>query len=260
MVQIVSWNVNSVKVRLPHLLAFLHEHKPDVVMLQEIKCVTDAFSRQEIEDAGYLCAVHGQKTYNGVAILSRLPMEDIQVTLPGDESDEQARYIEAVITHGNEIIRVVNVYVPNGGEPGSEKWPYKMAFYERLHQHINHLLTYEEKLVVGGDFNVAPDAIDVYDPQSLTGTTCFHPDEWQHFRPILHSGMVDSFRAKYPQTPQYSWWDYRGGSWGHNKGMRIDFILLSPEAVDCMVDAGVYQNERAREQASDHAPVWCVLG
>ncbi|MBL0319395.1 MAG: exodeoxyribonuclease III [Alphaproteobacteria bacterium] len=257
MVQIVTWNVNSIKVRLPHVLRFLEEHKPDVVMLQEIKCVTDAFPKQEFEYAGYICAVHGQKTYNGVAILSRYPLEDIVTTLPGGDQDEQARYLEAVVTVGKEVIRLVNVYVPNGGEPKGEKWAYKLGFYDRLLQHMQRLLAYEEKLVLGGDFNVAPDPIDVYDPKSLKGTTCFHPDEWQHYRPILNVGLIDSYRALYPHTPQYSWWDYRSGAWNQNKGMRIDHLLLSPEATDSLKQAGVYQEERGREQASDHAPVWC---
>lgn len=259
MLNIATWNVNSVKSRLPHLVKYLTEYKPDVVLLQELKCVTDAFPYMEIEDLGYNVAAHGQKTYNGVAILSKYPIDDVTTTLPGDESDEQARYIEAVISLNNKAIRVASVYVPNGQAPNSDKFAYKMKFFDRLYDHINKLLTYEEAFIIGGDYNVAPTAIDVYDPKSLEGTVCFHPDEREKLRKILYLGLTDAFRAANDNTQQFSWWDYRGSGWQYNKGMRIDHLLLSPQAADLLQTSEVISDVRGWEKASDHAPVACNL-
>lgn len=253
--KIATWNVNSVKSRLEHLIKYLKEYSPDVVLLQELKCMTEAFPAMEVEDAGYNIAVHGQKTYNGVAILSKYPIEDVETTLPGDDSDEQARYIEAV-TNG---IRVASVYVPNGQSPGSDKFQYKMNFFDRLREHAENLLQYDEKLVIGADYNVAPDDIDVYDPESLRGSTCFHPDEQSKFKAIEALGFTDAFRALHPNRQQFSWWDYRGGAWNYNKGYRIDHLLLSPLAADALTAADVETTPRGWEKPSDHTPVWCEI-
>lgn len=253
---IATWNVNSVKARLPNVLEWLQEAKPDIVCLQELKCVTEAFPYEAIEELGYNIAVHGQKSYNGVAILSKTPLNDVITLLPGDDSDEQARYIEATTEVDGSLWRVASVYVPNGGSPDSERFPYKLAFFERLHAHIQTLLTYEEKLVVGGDYNVAPQHIDVYDPKSLRGTTCFHPEEQKRFRALEHLGLVDLYRAVHPDKTQFSWWDYRGGGWQQNKGMRIDFLMASAQAADSVTVCDVADDTRGKTKASDHAPVW----
>jgi len=260
-ITIATWNVNSVKARLPNLLQWLQEKSPDIVLLQEIKTIEDTFPTEAIEDLGYNLAIKGQKTYNGVAILSRFPIDQDSIIrqLPGDDEDSQARYIEAVISLPGEAIRVTSVYVPNGNAVDSDKFAYKMAFFERLHQHCQTLLTYDEKLVVGGDYNVAPQDIDVYNPNHLRETVCFHPDEQAHFQSLLHLGLTDAWRACHPNAQQFSWWDYRGGSWQNNKGMRIDFLLLSAQAADCMTDCDIDDATRGQEKASDHAPVWCKL-
>lgn len=258
-ITVVTWNVNSVKSRLQHVLDFLREHSPDVVLLQELKCQTDAFPYMEIEDAGYNVAVHGQKTYNGVAILSKTPLDDIITDLPGSPCPEQARYIEAVVSLPGCAIRVASIYVPNGQDEGSEKFPMKLAFLEALHAHAQHLLSYEEAMVLGGDYNVAPEAIDVYAPKELEGTICFHPEERKRFRALIHNGLTDAYRSLHPHVAQYSWWDYRGSSLMHNKGMRIDHLLLSPEAADMLVASDVDMAGREKEKASDHAAVSCTL-
>jgi exodeoxyribonuclease-3 len=253
---IATWNVNSVKSRLEHLVKYLREKKPDVVLLQELKCQTDAFPYMEVEECGYNLAIHGQKTYNGVAILSKHPIEDIITTLPGEETDEAARYIEA-FTNG---YRVVSVYVPNGIEEGSDKFQYKLRFFNRLREHFKALLQYDEKLVVGGDFNVAPNEIDVYDPVGMNGSICFHPLERNLFRSILNLGLTESFRTMHPGIQKFSWWDYRAGAWQYNKGMRIDHILLSAEAADKLVNADIDSEPRSWDKPSDHTPVWVELG
>jgi exodeoxyribonuclease-3 len=257
--KIATWNVNSVRARLPHVQDWLKEAAPDVLLLQELKCVTEAFPYMEIEDLGYNVAAHGQKTYNGVAILSKHPIEDVITTLPGDETDEEARYIEAVIDGGDKVVRVASIYLPNGGEPDGPRFPYKLKFIERLREHAKELLTYDEMLILGGDYNVAPDPIDVHDPQKLDGTTCYHPDERERFRGIMHLGFTDVWRAKHPHAQHFSWWDYRGGGYQNNTGMRIDHLLASPEAADRITNAEIDEAPRGKEKASDHAPVWCEI-
>lgn len=253
--KIATWNVNSIKARLPNVLAWLSEAKPDVVLLQETKTLNEKFPGLEIEDLGYNLALNGQKTYNGVAILSKSPIEDVVTVLPGEAEDDHARYIEAVIGD----VRVASVYVPNGGEVGSDKFQYKLRWFERLRDHIAELLVYEEALVVGGDYNVAPGPGDVYDPEGLAGTTCFHPDEQVRFRTILNLGMTEAYQVLNPQPHAYTWWDYRAGGWQKDHGMRIDHLLLSPQAADRLDNSGIDRAVRGQEKASDHVPVWCQL-
>ncbi len=260
MIKIATWNVNSVKSRLTHLLEYIRsDDAPDILLLQELKCVTEQFPYMEIEDAGYNVAVHGQKTYNGVAILSKFPIDDVVKKLPGDDSDEQARYIEAVISLKDKAIRVASVYVPNGQSPDSDKFQYKLKFFDRLQDHLKTLLQYEEIMVIGGDYNVAPEPIDVFDAKALDGTTCYHPLERKKFRSLLGLGFKDAYRIANDNIQKFSWWDYRAGAWQQNKGMRIDHLLLSPEAADFTTSSDVEQSLRNKEQPSDHAPVWCRL-
>jgi len=258
-IKIATWNVNSIKSRLGGVIAWLKENSPDIVLLQELKCETQAFPYLEIEELGYNVAATGQKTYNGVAILSKFPIEETIKTLPGDDADTAARYIESVISISGQILRVASVYVPNGKSPDSEKFLYKLKFLERLKAHAEKLLEYDEALIIGGDYNVAPSAIDVFDPIRLEGTTCFHPAERARLNAILHLGFTDVFRAAHPEKHQYSWWDYRAGAFQQNQGMRIDLLLASPRAADLVTDSGIDERPRASEKASDHAPVWCEL-
>jgi exodeoxyribonuclease-3 len=254
MALIACWNVNSVRSRLEHLLAFLQKYSPDIVLLQELKALEDAFPAMEIEDMGYNLAIYGQKTYNGVAILSKYPIEDVQRGIPSYE-DENARYIEAVIALPTPV-RVASIYVPNGSSPDSEKFVYKMEFMQHLHRHMNDLLRYDEAIIMGGDYNIAPFANDIYDPKKLDGTICYHPKEREHLRAILNMGYYDAIRLKYPTENIYSWWDYRAGAWQGGQGYRIDHFLLSPKAVDIYQDCGIAEEFRAMQKPSDHAPLW----
>lgn len=259
-ISIATWNVNSVRSRLPQLLEWLRSnHAPDILCLQELKVVTEEFPAMEIEELGYNLALNGQKTYNGVAILSKFPMEDVIKSLPGDNTDEQARYVEAVISVGKHVLRVASVYVPNGQEVGSDKFAYKMRFFDRLYAHMQNWKKLDEMQILAGDFNVAPYGIDVFDPVTLEGTVCFHPQEREKIRKILHLGYYDSYRTLHPASHQFSWWDYRGNGWKMNKGLRIDYLLLSPQATACLHESEVLHRMRDAEKASDHAPVVCTL-
>lgn len=257
--KITTWNVNSVRPRLTHLIAFLQEEQPDVLCLQELKCERDKFPFMEIEELGYQCAVHGQKTYNGVAILSKYQLDDIVTTFDGDPNTEQSRYIEAVVNLPHGAVRVASIYVPNGQAPDSDKFTYKLAFLDALHAHIQTILRYREVLVLGGDYNIAPEAIDVYDPKSWDGQVCFHPEERKRFRELTNLGLYDAWRTKHPHETAYSWWDYRGDAFRFDKGLRIDHLLLSPEAIDKMSDAIIHRTTRDQEKPSDHAPVSVIL-
>lgn len=245
-------------MRLPALLNFLEEEKPSIVLLQETKCMTEKFPRLEIEERGYNILVHGQKTFNGVAILSKGPFEDSTTSIPGFE-DEQARYIECLTTIDNKVIRVASVYVPNGQAVGSDKFEYKLRFLNALKTHLANLLKHEEIMAIGGDFNVAPDDIDVFDPKALDGEIGFNIEERKLIREIMNLGLHDSFRIKHPKQREFSWWDYRGSSLRTDSGMRIDQIYLSPEGTDLLQDAKIYKSERVKEKASDHAPIECTL-
>jgi len=273
-IRIATWNVNSVKPRLRQLLEWLKADAPDVVLLQEIKCVDEAFPAMEIEELGYNIAVHGQKTYNGVAILSKYPLEDVSKGLAGDENDLQARYIEAVvsingkcqISNGNkpsvdlcplsfDILRVASVYVPNGQTADSEKFPYKLAFLERLYAHLKQLLTYNEMLVVGGDYNIAPTDDDVHDPALWRGSVLTHDEVRKQFRRLQNLGLHDAYRLLHPNAHEYSWWDYRSNGFVRDNGLRIDHLLLSAQSVDKLSGCVIERNMRGVEKASDHTPV-----
>jgi exodeoxyribonuclease-3 len=258
-ISIAAWNVNSIKSRLHQLLPWLKETAPDVVLLQETKTMNDTFPYMEIEELGYNIAVQGQKSYNGVAILSKHPLDDIRTTLPGDDNDLEARYIEAVVSTKGKAIRVASVYVPNGQSPDSDKFQYKLRFFNRLFIHAKRLLKLEEPLVMGGDYNVAPDPMDVYDPAYLDGSICYHPLERDALRAILNLGIYDAFRTLNPTAQHFSWWDYRAGNFDGGKGMRIDHLLLSPQALDILQTCEIVSHLRGQERPSDHAPVMCVL-
>lgn len=255
MVKIATWNVNSIKARLPNVLDWLGTAAPDVALLQELKCRDDGFPRLEIEAQGYRCAVHGQKSYNGVAILSKEPIEDLRVGLPGDDSDEQARYLEGT-TFG---LRVASIYLPNGNPVASDKYPYKLAWMGRLRDHAAGLLEQEIPAVLGGDYNVIPAAEDCYDPKGWAGDALFKPETRQAFRSILNLGFTEAFRALRRQAGAYSFWDYQGGAWQNDHGIRIDHFLLSPQAADRLRDCVIDREPRGKKKASDHTPVICDL-
>lgn len=259
MIHIATWNVNSIKARLVHCLKWLQDSQCDIVLLQELKCEEAAFPRMEIEDLGYNVALKGQKTYNGVAILSKFPLEDIVMQLPGDESDEQARYIEATACLPHGALRVASIYVPNGQAVDSDKFQYKMRFFDRLYDHAQSLLAMDEPVILGADYNVAPQPIDVYAPKQLDGTVCFHPDERAKLRRLLNLGYYDAFRALHPNTQQFSWWDYRGNGYQAGKGYRIDHLLLNAYAMDRIQSCHIDETPRGWDKPSDHTPVVCAL-
>ena len=252
--KIATWNVNSVKARLPHLLAWLKSARPDVALLQELKCLEEAFPRLEIEDLGYTCAVIGQKSYNGVAILSQRPLEDLLERLPGDKKDTQARYLEATV----DGVRVASVYLPNGNPVASEKYPYKLAWMARLEAHIRDRLALEEALVLGGDYNVAPGDDDVYDPKLFKDDALCRPETRRAFRRLVNLGMTEAFRALHKEPHVYTYWDY-GRAFEHDEGLRIDHFLLSPQAADRLVSCEIDREPRKRDKPSDHAPVCLEL-
>jgi exodeoxyribonuclease-3 len=253
--KIVTWNVNSIRARLDNVLDWLKESQPDVVLLQELKCEEGAFPRGPIEDLGYNIAIAGQKTYNGVAILAKSPIEDITRGLPTFQEDDHSRYIEAVVG----TTRVASVYVPNGQAVGTDKYHYKLTFLERLRQHLASILLFEEAIVIGGDYNIAPEDRDVSQPELWQGEILCSPKERQQFQSLLHLGYYDALRLHHEGAGPSTWWDYRSGAWQNDQGLRIDHFLLSPLAVDLAQASGVDRGPRAKEKASDHAPVWCVL-
>lgn len=249
--KIATWNINSIRARLGHVLRWLEEHQPDVLLLQELKVTTETMPRDLIEDLGYTLHVVGQKTYNGVAILSKSSLEDVVTCLPGDPEDTAARYVQAFVQGWC----VASVYVPNGQNVGSAPYTYKLRFFERLRQHLKSTLEAYPRVIVGGDFNVAPADQDVCDPDAWHDQVLCSPKEREAFCGLLDLGLTDGFRHHHPQQQGYTWWDYRGASFRRNRGLRIDHILLSrPED---LVDVGVDVEPRRWERPSDHTPVWC---
>ena len=254
--KVASWNVNSINMRLPHVLDWLAAHKPDTLMLQELKCMDEKFPLQEIEAAGYNVAVHGQKSWNGVAILSPHAIEDVMKGLPGDDSDEQSRYLEATING----VRVASIYLPNGNPVDTEKYPYKLAWFDRLIAQAQKLLTTEQPVVLAGDYNIIPEDRDCYDPAAWAEDALFRLESRQKFRSLLNLGFTDAFRAVNDDDHQYTFWDYQAGAWPKDHGIRIDHLLLSPQAADRLKTCAIDRAPRAAEKASDHTPIFAVLG
>ena len=257
--RIATWNVNSIKQRLDHLTAFLKEVRPDVLCLQEIKCTEEAFPRMELEAAGYNVAVNGQKAYNGVAIVSSQRLEDVRRGLPGDDADDHARYIEGVISIERGVVRVASLYLPNGNPIRSPKFDYKIAWMDRLKAHAQALLRLEESFVLAGDWNVIPTPRDAENPSVWTTDALYQPETRAKFREIESLGLTDAIRACTDAGGLYTFWDYQAGSWQKNNGIRIDHLLLSPEAADRLQAAGIVKDTRTWEKPSDHVPVWIDL-
>ena len=252
--RLATWNVNSVNARLETVLAWFEAASPDVAVLQEIKCVDEKFPAEAFERLGYNVAVHGQKTYNGVAMLSKTPLEDVRKGLPGDETDEQARYIEAVVS-GPTPVRMIGIYLPNGNPVGTEKFAYKLAWMERLNRHVRSLLPLEEPMVVAGDYNVIPDEQDVEKPKDWLGDALFQPESRAAWRALQNLGLTDAYMAADGAPGGYTFWDYQAGAWPRNNGIRIDHALLSPQAADRLVRVDIHRDVRGGEKPSDHVPV-----
>ncbi len=257
--KIATWNVNSIRARLDNVIAWLKETGPDVVCLQEIKTIGKNFPRQALEDLGYNVAIHGQKSYNGVAMLSKAPFEDVSTTLPGDDSDEQARFLQATISTDKGAITIASIYAPNGNPVDSEKYPYKLDWMKRLHSHAQGLLKLEESFVIAGDYNVIPHDDDVYDPQAWRTDALFRLETRQAYYSLLNLGLTDAYRACEQGAHHYTFWDYQAGAWPKDHGLRIDHHLLSPQAADRLERAGIDRHVRGWEKASDHVPVWIEL-
>jgi len=258
--KIATWNVNSIKARLHAVTKWLETEQPDVACLQEIKTVDEGFPRLEIEALGYNVETHGQKSYNGVAILSKHPIEDIRRGLPGDNSDEQARYIEAVIPTDNAAVRVASIYLPNGNpveaDPmQSPKYTYKLDWMVRLRNHAIDLLKHEEPLVLAGDYNVIPRAGDTHDPRGWWGDALYRQETHDAFHAIKNIGLYDMFDQFDGRDEQYTFWDYQRGAWQNNHGIRIDHLLCSPQAIDRAEDITIHKSTRDGIKPSDHVPV-----
>ncbi|WP_421998394.1 exodeoxyribonuclease III [Reyranella sp.] len=257
--KIATWNVNSVRKRTGNLLAWLETARPDVVVLQEIKAQEAQFPRLEVEAAGYKVEIVGQKGFNGVALLSLHPVEITARALPDGGGDEQARYIEGRIATPKGPLTVGGIYLPNGNPIHTDKFAYKIAWMDRLLQRARQLLAREEMFVLGGDYNVCPTDRDVYDPKGFANDALCQPQSRAALRMLLNLGLTDAVRAWYPDTPCYTFWDYQAGAWAKDWGLRIDHLLLSPQAADRLAGVTIDKPERGRPDPSDHVPVWCEL-
>jgi exodeoxyribonuclease-3 len=256
--QIATWNVNSINARLPTVLDWFTEAQPDVACLQEIKCVDEKFPAEAFEALGYNVAVHGQKTYNGVAILSKFPLQDVRRGLPDGEGDDHARYIEAVVLAPRPI-RVGGIYLPNGNPIGTDKFDYKLRWMGRLHRHARALLALEEPLALVGDYNVIPEPEDADKPQTWAGDALFQPQSRAAFRALKYLGLTDAYMQADGQPGGYTFWDYQAGAWQRNHGIRIDHLLLSPQAADRLRGVQIHRDVRDRDKPSDHVPVTAEL-
>ena len=257
--KIASFNINGIKARLAALSDWLAEAAPDVVILQEIKTVDAGFPSAHFEDMGYHVETHGQKSFNGVAILSRLPLEDVSRGLPGDADDEQARWIEATVIGASTALRLCGLYLPNGNPAPGPKFDYKLDWMARLHTRAEALLATEEPVIMAGDYNVIPQDEDAKRPEAWQEDALARPESRAAFRRTLNLGFTEAFRARQQGPGHYTFWDYQAGAWNRDDGIRIDHFLLSPQAADLMTDCAIDRDVRAREKPSDHVPIWVNL-
>ena len=257
--KIATFNINGIKARIGALTDWLDEAAPDVVLCQEIKSVDEAFPREPFEDRGYNVETHGQKGFNGVAILSKRPLEDVRHGLPGDETDDQARWIEATVMGDTQAVRLCGLYLPNGNPAPGPKYDYKLAWMARLEQRARELLAEEMPAVMAGDYNVIPQAEDAAHPGRWAEDALFLPQSREAFHRILNLGFTEAFRARTQAAGHYSFWDYQAGAWNKNDGIRIDHLLLTPAAADMMTDCQIDSSVRGRDKPSDHVPVWIEM-
>ncbi|WP_417837736.1 exodeoxyribonuclease III [Tritonibacter scottomollicae] len=265
--KIASFNINGIKARVNALADWLDEAQPDVAVLQEIKSVDDAFPREMFEERGYNLETHGQKSFNGVAILSKLPIEDVRRGLPGDDSDEQARWIEATVV-GKQAIRICGLYLPNGNpveleEDGTPvaggKYAYKLAWMERLKARAEELMAEEMPALMAGDYNIIPQAEDAKRPEVWQEDALHRPESRAAFQRIVNLGFTEAFRTRTRGPGHYTFWDYQAGAWNRDDGIRIDHFLLTPQAADLLKDCQIDKDIRGREKPSDHVPIWVEL-
>jgi exodeoxyribonuclease-3 len=252
--RIATWNINGVKARQGVLESWLRQHSPDIVALQEIKSVDEAFPRAEIEALGYNVETHGQKGFNGVALLSKLKFDEVHRGLPGDDADEQARLIEGVFSTEGGVVRVCNIYLPNGNPVSSEKFPYKLGWMDRLIRFVEGRLAFEEPFVLLGDYNIIPAAIDAKRPEAWVGDALFRPESAQRWRTLCNLGLTDAQRA-ISDEPSFTFWDFKTFGWDRDDGIRIDHLLLSPQLADRLENVVVHKAVRGGEKPSDHVPV-----
>ena len=257
--KIVSFNINGIKARIEALPRYLEAARPDVALLQEIKSQDETFPRELFEDMGYRVETHGQKSFNGVAILSRLPLEDVTRGLPGDDTDEQARWIEATVIGDKTAIRVCGLYLPNGNPAPGPKYDYKLAWMDRLQTRARALLAQEQPFLMAGDYNVIPQPEDAANPDAWREDALFLPQTRAAFEALKHLGLTEAFRARTQGPGHYSFWDYQARSWERNNGIRIDHFLLSPECADLLLDCQIDKDVRAGVKPSDHVPIWVEL-
>lgn len=258
MLKIATWNINSIRKRVNQLCNFIVDNRIDVILLQEIKCTEEQFPYAEIKELKYEYAIYGQTARNGVCILSKYPIvEKFQIDIVGGY--HEARYIECIVKYNDHHVRLGSLYVPNGQSPVSHMFEYKLRFLDNLRKRMNNLLKNEELTIIAGDYNVAPDEIDVFDSSLLDGQICFHIKEREKLRTIFNLGFTDAFRIFNPNLQQFSWWHYQGNSFRNNQGMRIDHMLLSPQAIDRLEACYIYDRLRKLENSSDHAPVICII-
>jgi exodeoxyribonuclease III len=257
--KITTWNINGVKARLDTAVAYLKQESPDVICLQEIKSVDEGFPAEAFQDLGYNVYTHGQKGFNGVALLSKMPLEDVKRGLPGDDTDPQSRWIEALAPFEDRMIRIVSLYLPNGNPIGTEKFSYKLAWMARLKRHAEALLADETPLVLAGDFNVIPDPIDAKRPEAWTQDALFQPESRSAYRSLVNLGLTDAIRTCHPGAGVYTFWDYQAGAFPKDDGIRIDHLLLSGSVTDLVTSSGIDRYTRAAEKPSDHVPVWIEL-
>lgn len=257
--KIATWNINGIKARIETVEAWLKEADPDIACFQEIKSVDENFPRERLEALGYNVETHGQKGFNGVAILSKLPFDEVNRRLPGDESDEQARFMEGVFSLENGPLRVGCLYLPNGNPVETEKYPYKLAWMKRLEDWAVDRLALEEPFILAGDYNVIPEPIDCHNPKAWEGDALYRPETNEAYNRLLNLGFTEAIRSVTDEEA-YTFWDYQAGAWNKNNGIRIDHLLLSPEAALNLQDAAIDKHTRGWEKPSDHVPVWITYG
>lgn len=257
--KIATFNINGIKARIAALPDWLDEAMPDVALLQEIKSVDEGFPREIFEDRGYQVETHGQKGFNGVAILSKRPLEDVRRGLPGDDGDEQARWIEATVSGDKRPVRVCGLYLPNGNPCPGPKFDYKLAWMDRLHARAQALLALEEPFLMAGDYNVIPQDEDARRPEAWREDALARPESRAAFRRLMTLGFTDAFRARTQGPGHYSFWDYQAGAWNRDDGIRIDHVLLDPYCADLLTDCQIDKHVRGHDKPSDHVPVWVTL-
>jgi exodeoxyribonuclease-3 len=253
--KIASWNINSIRMRLKHLQEFLDENDPDILLLQEIKCENNKFPYDELSNLSYNIYVHGQKSYNGVAILCKFARDEIKYNFPNNPCPEESRFLEITINSSIGLCHIISLYAPNGGEVGSDKFLMKLKFYDKLIDYLESLQSFDAKILIGGDFNIAPFNIDVYSPEHLANVTCFTKEEKQKIRRLFNVGFEDLYRLHNVDIQEFSWFDYRNNAFVRNQGTRIDLLVASSDMSNYSQSCYIDSKMRNRDKPSDHAPI-----